>query len=95
MASDTGEKRSSRHFEGADEDSENEYQPPAQMTSSSAAYNRENKVTVEHPATAHRKKNEQAPLKKGMCCLRKTFKIASPILMSIVATMKYMKRMKR
>ena len=64
-ASDTGEKRSSRHFEGADEDSENECEPFAQITSSSAAYNRENKVTVEHPVTAHRKKRRASPPQKG------------------------------
>ena len=63
--SDTGEKRSSRHIEGADEDAENDYDPPPQTSSSSAAYNRENKVPVEHTAMAHPKKKRASPPKKG------------------------------
>lgn len=57
-ASDAGEKRSSRELEGADDDIENDSGPPTQSTNTSVAYKKENKVPVEHPAAATRKKKE-------------------------------------
>lgn len=63
-ASETGEKRSRKHFEGADEDVENEAEPPTQTTDSSAACNRENKVPDVHPAMAQLKKKSEPPQKR-------------------------------
>jgi hypothetical protein len=64
-ASDAGEKRSRRDIEVADENTENESEPPAQSANNTAAYNRENKVPVEHLVAAPKKKKRASPPQQG------------------------------